>query len=127
MSKCYIEIVGEITVWGINLTLWDRFRIGKFTRENVLTWLEKRHHPLDQGFSPVDFHAVCGDIDIPWATKEGRECYTAHIANRPYTPSWLEKPEIGMCATPLHTVDDHPRYSNCIDFIAKKKTTQGGP
>ena len=74
MSKCYIEIVGEITAWGINLTLWDRFRIGKFTRVNVLTWLAKRNH-TDQGFFPVDFHAVCGDIDIPWATKEGRDCY----------------------------------------------------
>lgn len=78
MSKCYIEIVGEITTWDVKLTLWDRFRIGKFTRENVGDWLANytcKYHGLDYGWSPVDFHAVCGDIDIPWATKEGRDCY----------------------------------------------------
>jgi hypothetical protein len=44
------------------------------SRENVRKWLENRVGP-DSGFYPVDFHAVCGDIDIPWATKEGFECY----------------------------------------------------
>jgi hypothetical protein len=71
-------MVGEIAVWSIKLTLWERFRIGKFTRENVAKWLEsdmRKNHPLDYGFAPWDFHAVCGDIDIPWATKEGRDCY----------------------------------------------------
>ena len=70
----YIEVVGDITVWSQKLTLWDRFRIGKFTRENVAMWLENRTR-MDPGFYPVDFHAVCGDIDIPWATKEGFDCY----------------------------------------------------
>ena len=71
---CCIEIVGDVTAWSLKLTFWDRRKIGKFTRENVATWLENRTRS-DPGFSPVDFHTVCGDIDIPWATKEGFECY----------------------------------------------------
>jgi hypothetical protein len=50
IKKRYIEIVGEITVWSIKLTLWDRLRIGKFTRENVAMWLEnhiRKYHGLD--------------------------------------------------------------------------------
>jgi hypothetical protein len=84
MSKGYIEIVGSVAAWSIDLTFWDRCMIGltfwdtcmigKFTRENVELWLFKLASP-DAGFCPVDFHAVWGDIDIPWATKEGRDCY----------------------------------------------------
>jgi hypothetical protein len=75
IKKRYIEIVGEITVWSIKLTLWDRLRIGKFTRENVAMWLENRTR-MDPGYYSGDFHAVCGDIDIPWATKEAFERYS---------------------------------------------------
>lgn len=78
MSKRYLEIASEITTWRMDLTLWNVFRIGEFTRENVSDWLADyttKHHGLDAAFWPVDFHAVCGDIDIPWATKEGRDCY----------------------------------------------------
>ena len=39
-----------------------------------IAWLARLGKP-GNGFCPVDFHAVCGDIDIPWATKEGRDCY----------------------------------------------------
>jgi hypothetical protein len=74
-NMCYVEIVGDVTAWSLKLTFWDRCKIGKFTRENVAKWLENRVHGLDMGFWPVDFHAVCGDIDIPWATKQGFECY----------------------------------------------------
>jgi hypothetical protein len=74
-KRAYIEIVRETTVGYECPTLWDRWRIGKFTRENVADWLYRRARGPDSGFCPVDFHAVCGDIDIPWATKEGRDCY----------------------------------------------------
>lgn len=70
----YIEVVGSVTAWSLKLTLWDRCMIGKFTRENVEMWLAN-HVGLDPGFYPEDFHAVCGDIEIPWATKEGHDCY----------------------------------------------------
>lgn len=83
MSKCYIEIVGSVTAWSIQLTLWDRFRIGKFTRENVARRLGKYIHPLADGLHPVDFHAVCGDIEIPWALKRAA---TATNGRRHYSP-----------------------------------------
>jgi hypothetical protein len=54
--------------------------IGKFTRENVELWLFKLTSP-DAGSCPVDFHAVWGDIDIPWATKEGPSVVTPKPAN----------------------------------------------
>jgi hypothetical protein len=95
-KDAYVEIVSEITCWSIKLTLWDRFCIGRaggFTRENVGHRIGKRIQPLDFGFGVMDFHAVCGDIDIPWATKEGFECYTAHLANKPFYPSWLTTKE----------------------------------
>lgn len=47
--------------------------IGDFTRENVEKYLYSSGGPEDL---PIyDFHAVFDDIDIPWATKEGRDCY----------------------------------------------------
>src|SRR5450631_4227818 len=76
MSKGYIEVISDYTIWNIKLTLWDRLCIGKFTRENVARWLEKyANKRLDPGWWAKDFHAVLGDIDIPWATKEGFDCY----------------------------------------------------
>jgi hypothetical protein len=83
-TTCYIEIVREITIDICCPTRWERFRIGKFTRENVRTWLENHTHGLDAGFWPVDFHAVCGDLDIPWETKEGRECWERYHATHGY-------------------------------------------
>jgi hypothetical protein len=93
MSKRYIEIVGDYTTWGVKLTFCDRCGIGlvlldqrsigmgldwrsfgKFTRENVELWLRRLAGPDPESY-PVDFHAVWGDTDIPWATKEGRDCY----------------------------------------------------
>ncbi len=77
IKKRYIEIVGDFTTWSIGLTLWDVFCIGEFTRENVEDWLAanytRRIRFKEDWF--VDFHAVCGGQDIPWATKEARECY----------------------------------------------------
>ena len=53
--------------------------IGKFTRENVLRWMES-HKGVDWfdilTWGPIhDFHAVCGDVDIPWAAEESRRTY----------------------------------------------------
>jgi hypothetical protein len=89
----YIEVVSDYTMWRVELTFRVRCRIGlvildqrsigmgldwrafgKFTRENVYQWLWSHAGP-DPGSYPVDFHAVWGDTDIPWATKEGFERY----------------------------------------------------
>ncbi len=69
----YIEVVSGTGVCRYDFELTDEelHRIGKFTRENVAKWLENGG---PENF-PVDFHAVCGDIEIPWATKEGHDRY----------------------------------------------------
>lgn len=77
IKKRYIEIVGGMTTWRIDLTLWNVFCIGKFTRENVEDWLAA-NYMRRIGFKEdwfVDFHAVCGEQDIPWATKEAHDIY----------------------------------------------------
>lgn len=49
----------------------------KFTRENVLAWLNSESVP--RAWEAVgdieDFHAVCDGIDIPWATKEAEDLW----------------------------------------------------
>ena len=72
--SAYIEIVGAVYATRRHeLTDFDLWAIGEFTRENISKWLE-RSNCLD-GWTGIygceDFHAVCGDIDIPWATEEG--------------------------------------------------------
>jgi hypothetical protein len=58
----------------------DLHLIGEFTRENVAAriavWIERG--PLEFGlYGYDDFHAVCGDIDIPWATEEAKRLFEA--------------------------------------------------
>jgi hypothetical protein len=72
MAKhAYIEFVNENTITTFELTSWDLWRIGKFTRENIERWLRsssgrrKTYDPFAFD-SQVGFHAVCGDIDISW-------------------------------------------------------------
>lgn len=71
----YIEVVGGIGIHRYDFELTDEElnRIGEFTRENVAKWIESNS---GEGDFPIDdFHAVCDDIEIPWATKEGCDCY----------------------------------------------------
>jgi hypothetical protein len=67
----YIEILGPIASYRRELHPFDLWAIGEFTQENISSWL-KRGHCLDGWvgiYGCEDFHAVCGDIDIPWATE----------------------------------------------------------
>lgn len=57
----------------------DVREIGKFTRGNVRTWMES-HQGVDWFdilcWGPIhDFHAVCGDIDIPWDAEEAKQLF----------------------------------------------------
>lgn len=73
----YIEVVGGIGVCRMDLNMpltrlegFPSKPIGEFTRENVARFLEVR---LGPEFRPIeDFHAVCDDIDIPWATEKAK-------------------------------------------------------
>ena len=77
----YIEIVGDVAVLRCELADSDLHNIGlygngEFTRENVAQWASGGYAPFafDVGvYGLKDFHAVCDDIDIPWATQEGRD------------------------------------------------------
>jgi hypothetical protein len=39
----------------------------------------------------TDFHAVCGDIDIPWTTEEGGYAEAAQEADK----RWMEQSSAG--------------------------------
>ncbi len=77
----YIEILATHTTYGGELRPFDLWAIGEFTRENIVSWLKRGHcfdgMPGIYGFE--DFHAVCGDIDIPWTTEEGERWFSTLI------------------------------------------------
>jgi hypothetical protein len=81
-ERPYIEIVGGIGVYRCNLNQADLRSIGEFTRFNVARWVYNHLGPED---SMEDFHAVCGDIDIPWDTEEARLCWTRVGVPRSYS------------------------------------------
>ena len=73
----YIEYLGGIAVGRHDLDDAELRSIGKFTRKNVVRWFDSHTGPDWVGFTPLqDFHAVCGDIDIPWATEDGKMLWT---------------------------------------------------
>jgi hypothetical protein len=72
MEKPYVEIIGGISMYRSNLTQADLRHIGEFTRWRVAQWLYDPQGPED---SFKDFHAVCGDIDIPWDKEESRSIW----------------------------------------------------
>jgi hypothetical protein len=75
----YIEILGAVVKWRHELSKADLCFIGEFTRENISSWLD-RGNTFEVGvYGYEDFHAVCGDIDIPWATEEARLCYSEKL------------------------------------------------
>jgi hypothetical protein len=83
-ERPYIEIVGGIGVLRCELNKADLRFIGEFTRFNVSRWTYSYLGPYGPDFSPEDFHAVCGDIDIPWNTEEARLCWN-EVAPRSYS------------------------------------------
>ena len=84
----YIEIVSEHVLYRVEL--WGPPNLGKFTRENVARWLDKTGDYAVGIYGWEDFHAVCGDIDIPWATeitnggKPDEGLYRPYVANEWY-------------------------------------------
>jgi hypothetical protein len=87
--SAYISIVGPVACYGFELTDDDLSEIGEFTKEKVSKWIKSSYsccvfeagwmesphaHSLFQVaiYGCDDFHAVCGDIDIPWAKEESK-------------------------------------------------------
>jgi hypothetical protein len=72
MKIHYIETVGKFVLCGRELSEDDLDLIGEFTRENISRWLDKGYWFEMGVYGYKDFHAVCGNLDIPWATEEAR-------------------------------------------------------
>jgi hypothetical protein len=78
--QAYIEIISEHIIPGrFELQRFELWLIGEFTRENISRWLDSGG-PLGWSFEMgvygwTDFHAVCGEIDVPWASEEAKNAY----------------------------------------------------
>jgi len=70
--RAYIEILSEHTAARHELHPFHLCFIGEFTRENISSFLNRGNFFETGIYGWVDFHAVCGDIDIPWATEDGK-------------------------------------------------------
>jgi hypothetical protein len=71
MIEAYIELVGGLSISRWNLNEDDLRHIGEFTRWRVAQWLYNKC--FEGGIE--DFHAVYGDIDIPWDTEAARSIW----------------------------------------------------
>lgn len=77
MARAKIELVRRHSLQVQYLTE-DQLRvIGKFTRENLAAWIPINiwGEPMFEDDDIEDFHAMCGEIDIPWATAAARKRY----------------------------------------------------
>jgi hypothetical protein len=74
VMAAYIEIVSEHVQGRFKLTAFELTFIGEFTRKNIAAWLDRGNCLGGYGgmYGWEDFHAVCGDVDIPWAKEENR-------------------------------------------------------
>jgi hypothetical protein len=78
--SAYIEIVSTHVKTRFELDAFDLWAIGEFTRENIESWLKRGNCRFEVGvYRCEDFHTVCGDMDIPWATEESRHSYQRRI------------------------------------------------
>ena len=74
VDENWIDLVGEIWQPGIGpcaskitLRTYDVENIGEPTRENVQNWLDTNAGDFQ---SIIDFHAVVGEVDLPWKDDE---------------------------------------------------------
>jgi hypothetical protein len=74
IERNWIDVVGKIWMPAvtcsqrIDLRAYDLENIGEPTRENVDAWLATHTGDFQ---SITDFHAIIGEVEIPWATEEG--------------------------------------------------------
>jgi hypothetical protein len=84
----YVEVVNDVILTRYELNDGDLRDIGKFTRENIAVWLSNRKTPDPFESPPVrDFHAVSGEIDIPWTTEGAEKRFNVHRLNFGYPPA----------------------------------------
>lgn len=76
--RAYIECISVYAggvVWGSVLHDSDLVEIGEFTRGNIERWLASYGGPCIECCGVQDFHAVCGEIDIPWREEINAQEY----------------------------------------------------
>jgi hypothetical protein len=75
-NRAYIEIVNSLVACRKDLTEADLRHIGDFTIWRVAQWMyDKGYYGV---YGMVGFHAVCGDIDIPWTSEEAKSMYAKY-------------------------------------------------
>jgi hypothetical protein len=81
IERNWIDVVGHIWQPGIGLCAMtyslnkhDMDTIGEPTRENVSAWIDTHSGDFQD---IVDFRAVVGEVEIPWATEEGEAAFFA--------------------------------------------------
>jgi hypothetical protein len=73
VERNWIDILGVIWLPPVtagykqSLTKYDMENIGEPTRENVEQWLTSHSGNFQR---VIDFHAVVGEVDIPWEKEE---------------------------------------------------------
>ena len=75
--EAYIDLLSHVLLLGrYALTDEDLRRIGRFTRGNVLRFiLERDLASVGEGYGLRDFHAVCGDVEIPWEDPSSQSVF----------------------------------------------------
>ncbi|HET9406014.1 MAG TPA: hypothetical protein VFO39_02140 [Candidatus Sulfotelmatobacter sp.] len=68
----YIEIISTVRMARFDLSALELWAIGDFTRENIVSWLNRGNFFEIGIYGWEDFHAVCGDIDIPWTDERAK-------------------------------------------------------
>lgn len=79
IERNWIEVIGRIwmpaTICAqrIDLGKYEMDNIGEPTRENVMNWLGSHAGDFQ---SIKDFHAIIGDVEIPWENEESECVYS---------------------------------------------------
>lgn len=94
-AEChYIEIIGALVgrprlfrrrktriLGRVELSEFDVREIGEFTKKNVARWMGTHGSPDWVELFPIqDFHAVCGDKELPWDTEESKQRFQKYYS-----------------------------------------------
>jgi hypothetical protein len=77
--KGRIDIVGEFGYTSLELGWFELWGVANnFTREGIASWLDTNHsgavgNVAEYGW--IDFHAIWGDKEVPWATDAARAMF----------------------------------------------------
>ena len=79
VERNWVDVLGIIWMPAVeaghrhDLSRYDMNNIGEPTRENVEQWLTTHSGDLQR---VIDFHAVVGEVEIPWEKEENEIKYS---------------------------------------------------